>query len=111
MTTNPAPSPAIPSIVADPQRLAILQSYGVLDSGPEPEFDDIVMLARQICGAPIALVSFVDADRQWFKAVDGLDVCETPIEQSICAHALAVPETLNIPDLTLDPRTRDNPHV
>ncbi|UGV29148.1 GAF domain-containing protein [Rhodopseudomonas boonkerdii] len=83
----------------------------MLDTGPEPEFDDIVMLARQICDAPVALISLVDAERQWFKAVSGLEICETSIEQSVCAHALAMPETLNIPDLTRDPRTKDNPHV
>lgn len=101
----------IPAAVTDPRRLTVLHSYDMIDTGPEPEFDDIVMLARQICGAPMAFISLVDADRQWFKAVSGLDICETSIEQSVCAHALAVPETLNIPDLTLDPRTKDNPHV
>ena len=99
---------AIPAAVFDPQRLEILKGYNVLDTGPEPGFDDAVMLARQICGTPIALVSLVDADRQWFKAESGLGVCETPIEQSICAHALGHLETLHIPDLTQDPRTRDN---
>ncbi len=111
MSVDPANTGKIPAAVTDPQRLMVLHSYDMLDTGPEPEFDDIVMLARQICGAPVALISLVDADRQWFKAVSGLDICETSIEQSVCAHALAVPETLNIPDLTLDPRTKDNPHV
>ncbi|WP_398477813.1 sensor histidine kinase [Tardiphaga sp.] len=111
MSIDPALTGQIPAAVMDPQRRAVLHSYGMLDTGPEPEFDDIVMLARQVCGAPVALISLVDADRQWFKAVSGFDVCETSIEQSVCAHALAVPETLNIPDLTLDPRTKDNPHV
>ncbi len=111
MSIDPALTGQIPAAVTDPQRRAVLHSYGMLDTGPEPEFDDIVMLARQICGAPVALISLVDADRQWFKAVSGFDVCETSIDQSVCAHALAVPETLNIADLTLDPRTKDNPHV
>lgn len=97
--------------ISNPARRAVLHSYEMLDTAPEPEFDDIVMLARQICNTPIALISLVDADRQWFKAVAGLDICESEIETSVCAHALAKPETLNIPDLTLDPRTRDNPHV
>ena len=99
---------AIPAAVLDPQRLEILKGYNVLDTGPEPGFDDAVMLARRICRTPIALVSLVAADRQWFKAESGLGICETPINQSVCAHALGAPETLNIPDLTLDPRTRDN---
>ena len=98
----------IPAAVDDPQRLQILKDYDILDTPPEPGFDDVVTLARQICKTPIALVSLVDRDRQWFKAVSGLDICETPINQSVCAHALAQRETLNIPDLTLDARTRDN---
>lgn len=111
LSVDQASTGKIPAAVTDPQRLSVLRSYGMLDTGPEPEFDDIVMLARQICDAPVALISLVDAERQWFKAVSGLDICETSIEQSVCAHALAMPETLNIPDLTRDPRTKDNPHV
>ncbi|WP_211911812.1 sensor histidine kinase [Tardiphaga alba] len=111
MTRKAAPSSKPPAAVNDPQRLSVLQSYAMLDTGPEPEFDDIVMLARQICGAPMALISLVDAERQWFKAASGLDICESGIETSVCAHALAVPETLNIADLTQDARTKDNPHV
>lgn len=99
---------AIPPAVFDPRRLEILSSYGILDTAPEVGFDDVVMLARQICGTPIALVSLVESNRQWFKAAVGLGACETPIDQSVCAHALAGPETLNIPDLTADARTRDN---
>ena len=98
----------IPAAVDDPQRLQLLKSYDILDTPPEPGFDDVVILARQICRTPIALVSLVDRDRQWFKAASGLDTCETPIEQSVCAHSLAQRQTLNIPDLTADPRTRDN---
>ncbi|MES2195306.1 MAG: HWE histidine kinase domain-containing protein [Pseudomonadota bacterium] len=98
----------IPSAVFDAQRLALLKSFDILDTGPEIGFDDVVMLARQICDTPIALVSLVAANRQWFKAVSGLDVCETPIDQSVCAHSLQRAETLNIPDLTKDDRTRNN---
>ncbi len=111
MTLQSAGDDRLPDAVTDPQRLAVLRSYDMLDTGPEPEFDDIVMLARQICDAPMALISLVDADRQWFKAATGFDICESDIETSVCAHALTVPETLNIPDLTLDERTKNNPHV
>jgi PAS domain S-box-containing protein len=111
LSVDPASTGQIPAAVGDPQRRAVLHSYEMLDTGPEPEFDDIVMLARQICDAPMALISLVDADRQWLKAVSGFDICETSIEHSVCAHALAVPETLNIPDLTQDARTKNNPHV
>ena len=93
MRVDPASSDQTPAAAADPQRLAVVHSYQMLDTGPESEFDDIVMLARQICGTPVALINLVDSQRQWFKAVSGLDICETPIEHSVCAHALAVPET------------------
>jgi PAS domain S-box-containing protein len=98
----------IPAAVHDPQRIQLLKSYDILDTPPEPGFDDVVILARQICKTPIALVSLVDRDRQWFKAASGLDSCETPISQSVCAHSLEQRATLNIPDLTKDERTRHN---
>ena len=70
-------------------RLAALGRYGILDTAPEQGYDDIVMLASRLCEAPVALVSFLDLDRQWFKARTGFDACETPLSQAICAHALA----------------------
>lgn len=97
-----------PADSREQQRLDALDSYDVLDSGREQAFDDIVMLARQVCATPIALVSLVASKRQWFKAVAGLSISETPIEQSVCAHALRQTGTMVIPDLTLDARTRDN---
>lgn len=93
------------------RRLAALAEYGILDSPAEAGFDDIVLVASHACAVPIALVSLVERDRQWFKAKVGLEACETPIGQSICAHALGSPNLLVIPDLTADPRTRDNPLV
>ena len=92
-------------------RLAALGSYDILDTPAEAGFDDLVLLASQICGTPVALVSLVAGDRQWFKAKIGFDGCETPISQSVCQHGLAGPSLLIIPDLTVDPRTRDNPLV
>ena len=92
----------------DPRRLAALDSYAILDTPPEQGYDDIVLLASQICGTPIALVSLVADDRQWFKARIGFDESQTPIAQSVCAHALTAPELLVIPDLGVDPRTRGN---
>jgi PAS domain S-box-containing protein len=108
---NPKTMIDIPAAVHDPHRIQFLKSYDILDTPPEPGFDDVVILARQVCKTPIALVSLVDRDRQWFKAASGLDSCETPISQSVCAHSLAQRETLNIPDLTKDERTRHNPLV
>jgi GAF domain-containing protein len=69
-----------------------LRDYGILDTAPEAQFDDIAKIAAHICNAPIALVSFVDASRQWFKAEVGLGQCTTSREVSICAHAILQPE-------------------
>ena len=106
-----------PSPKAEAARLAALDSYGVLDTPAEQGFGDIVLLASQICETPVALVSLVAADRQWFKARIGFDACETSISQSVCAHTLWRPGLLIIPDLTADRRTCDNtlvtnsPHI
>ncbi|RZI58517.1 MAG: GAF domain-containing protein, partial [Zymomonas sp.] len=97
--------------IADDARLSALASYGILDTPPEEGFDDIVMLAAQSCGTPVALVSLVDRDRQWFKARIGFEPCETPLGESVCAHALQQTDLLVIPDLAADPRTADNPLV
>ncbi|WP_158814301.1 HWE histidine kinase domain-containing protein [Methylocapsa sp. S129] len=90
------------------ERLAALARYGVLDTEPEPGFDDIVLLATRICETPVALVSLVAESRQWFKARIGFPPCETPLGQSVCAHALRQKGVLMIPDLTLDARTWAN---
>ena len=93
---------------AETLRLAALDRYAILDTASEPGFDDIVDLAIQICGVPISLVSLIDKDRQWFKSHVGFAPCQTALSQSICVHALAADDLLMIPDLTQDPRTRDN---
>jgi GAF domain-containing protein len=93
-------------------RLAVLRDYGVLDSLPEPQFDDIAFLASYICGAPIALVSLVDEVRQWFKAKVGTDMEETPRDVAFCAHAILKPdEVFVVPDAHEDPRFATNPFV
>lgn len=92
--------------MADPARLKALEDLKILDSGPEAAFDEVVELAAAICRAPIASISFVDRDRQWSKAQFGCTEAETPIEDSLCLHALREPELLVVPDLTLDRRTR-----
>lgn len=92
-------------------RLDTLLAYDVLDTPPEPQFDDVVRLAQTVCATPIALVSLVAADRQWFKAKLGLEARETPIDRSVCVHAIKERELLVIPDLTQDARTRANPWV
>ncbi len=90
------------------ERLKALGELAILDTAPEQGFDDIVLLATRICDAPVALVSLVAADRQWFKARVGFPFCQTPLDQSVCAHALDHSETLVIPDLAQDERTRNN---
>lgn len=92
------------------RRLEKLRSFAILDTPPEEAFDDIVALARQICEAPIALVSFVDQDRQWFKARSGLEPPQTDLTRSVCAAAMrADDEVVVIPDTRADPRTAANP--
>jgi diguanylate cyclase (GGDEF)-like protein len=96
----------------EPQRLEALGRFQVLDTLPEQEYDDIALMAAQICGTPIALVSLVDADRQWFKARVGLAAAETPRDVAFCAHAILEPARLFVvPDAALDPRFADNPLV
>ncbi|KQT14901.1 histidine kinase [Methylobacterium sp. Leaf399] len=96
---------------AENDRLAHLRDLKILDTVPESVYDDIVAIAVRITGAPIALVSLVDEFRQWFKARVGFPEAETSRQVSICAHAIESEALLVIPDLTLDPRTRDNPFV
>ena len=94
------------------ERLAALRSYNVLDTSPEQAFDDLTALASTICETPIALISFVDEHRQWFKSKVGLDVAETHRDVAFCAHALHKPqEVLVVQDAANDARFADNPLV
>lgn len=91
------------------ERLDALRSYDVLDTPYEHDFDAIVDVVSDICDVPIALISLVDGHRQWFKAVKGLDVSETPLESSICSHAILEKDLVEIPDTHADPRMNSNP--
>ncbi|TQS45797.1 GAF domain-containing sensor histidine kinase [Cryptosporangium phraense] len=98
-------------MAAEETRLAVLRGHHILDTEAETEFDDIALLAAEICGTPIALVSLVDDDRQWFKAHIGLDFRQTCRDAAFCAHAIEQPDILEVPDAAADPRFADNPLV
>lgn len=92
-------------------RLEALNDYRILDTEAEASYDDITYLAAQLCDVPIALISLVDADRQWFKSRVGLAVSETSRDVSFCAHAILGDQSLVVRDARVDERFRDNPLV
>ncbi len=92
-------------------RLAALRQYGVLDTLPEQELDDLTSLAATICGAPIAMISLIDERRQWFKSKVGLEMAETARDISFCGHAVHQRELFIVPDARQDERFADNPLV
>ena len=92
-------------------RLKVLWQYEVLDTVPEEIFDDLTELAAHICGAPMALISLVDEDRQWFMSKVGVNMTETPRHVSFCAHAILNDSLFIVPDATEDERFKNNPLV
>ncbi|ALM86077.1 diguanylate cyclase [Bordetella sp. N] len=92
-------------------RLRHLRALRVLDTLPEERFDRLTRLAKRMFGVPIALVSLVDANRQWFKSRQGLDATETPRDVSFCGHAILADKIFEIPDARADERFADNPLV
>ena len=93
-------------------RLKTLNSLDLLDTVAEPEFDELTALAAQICNMPVALISLVDHNRQWFKAKVGLDVSETSRDVAFCAYSILTPDQImEIPDALLDKRFSENPLV
>ena len=100
-----------PIPVNEPQRQAALESYGILDTPPQEGLDRITRLASQILGVPIALISLVDGDRQWFVSRAGLDVSQTGRDVAFCAHAICGDNIFEVQDALQDPTFRNNPLV
>ncbi|HUD28092.1 MAG TPA: sensor domain-containing diguanylate cyclase, partial [Novosphingobium sp.] len=99
------------ALADEPARLAALRRLAILDTPPEEPFENVVNLVRTVLGVPISAVTLVDRDRQWFKAISGLDASETPRSESFCAHAIGQRTPLLIADATQDPRVADYPAV
>lgn len=93
------------------QRLEILHGLKLLDTDPEERFDRVTRLAKRLFNVPIALVSLVDADRQWFKSRQGLDATETSRDISFCGHTILGDDTMIVSDASADERFADNPLV
>lgn len=102
-------APAKPAL--EDERMHALHALNILDTQPEERFDRLTRLARRLFDVPIALVSLVDSNRQWFKSCQGLTLTETPRDVSFCAHAILSDQILMIPDAGSDERFQDNPLV
>ncbi len=104
MATHAPPSDEI-------ARVDALTRYRILDSPPDPAFDDLVHLAAALCSAPIAVMSFIDHDREWFKAEVGLGMTQTVRSAGLCSHTIDTKDLLVIEDVQSDPRFSSHPLV
>jgi GAF domain-containing protein len=100
--------PAAPLPVDEAERLRALQRYGILDTETDPAFERLTQLAARLFDVPIALVSLVDADRQWFKACHGVGTSETPRSVAFCAYAILRDDVMEVLDPETDPRFADS---
>jgi GAF domain-containing protein len=92
-------------------RLIALDKYAILDTDPEQSFDDLTLLASYVCKTPMALISLVDEDRQWFKSRVGIDASQTSRDIAFCSTAILQTDVFVVPDALADERFRDNPLV
>src|ERR1700730_6742213 len=99
---------SFPIHTTETARLEALHRYGILDTTVEPEFDQLARLAAQICRTPIALISFVDGERVWFKSGLGLNVTEVSRNESFCSHAILHTGLCLVPDTLKDERFATN---
>ena len=90
--------------MTEPERLAALQRYRILDTRPEQAFDDLTLLASYVCQTPIALITLVDADRQWFKSRVGISTSETSRDLAFCTHTILQPDLFVVRDALVDHR-------
>jgi diguanylate cyclase (GGDEF)-like protein len=100
-----------PLSAGEPARLASVEGLKILDTPAEERFDRVTRVAQRVFGVPVAMVTILDRERQWFKSRQGLYIAETPRTISFCAHAILSDETLVVPDAIEDERFRDNPWV
>lgn len=100
-----------PNNLYSQNRVAALKALNIMDTPYEKEYDEVVQLAVQVCGATSSVISLLDDSRQWYKAKYGVDKTETPADESFCKHGIEVNEIFEVEDATLDERFADNPNV